>query len=83
MSTHLTRQANRVFALAAVGVLAVLLLQDMNWWKLLIPAWLAAWVTVQIALQHVATRPRTSVTQGNWHVTSLFLHRGKFGDLAH
>lgn len=83
MSTHLTRQANRAFALAAVAVLAVLLLQHMGWWKLLIPAWLVAWVTVQIALQHVATRPRTSATQGNWHVTGLFLHRGKAGDVAH
>lgn len=83
MSTHLTRQANRVFALAAVGVVAVLLLQDMGWWKLLIPSWLVAWVAVQIVLQHVATRPRSSVTPGNWHTASLFLHRGEAGDLAH
>jgi carbon starvation protein CstA len=52
------RQANRVFAMAAVAILAVLLLSDMSLWVMLVPVWLVSLLVTQIALQHYATNEK-------------------------
>lgn len=83
MSKHLKRQANRVFALAAVGVLAALLLKDIGLWKWLVPAWLAAWVIVQIALQHVATRPRVPDRRRRQHDVAACVPQARQRDAVH
>jgi carbon starvation protein CstA len=54
------RQANRVFAMAAVAILAVLLLSDMSLWVILVPVWLVSLLVTQIALQHYATNEKTT-----------------------
>lgn len=54
------RQANRVFAMAAVAILAVLLLSDMSLWIILVPVWLVSLLVTQIALQHYATNEKTA-----------------------
>ncbi len=51
-------QANRVFAMAAVAILAVLLLSDMSLWVILVPVWLVTLLVTQIALQHYATNEK-------------------------
>jgi carbon starvation protein CstA len=53
------RQANRVFALAAVAILAILLLSDMSLWVILVPVWFVSLLVTQIALQHYATNEKT------------------------
>jgi hypothetical protein len=53
------RQANRVFALAAVAILAILLLSDMSLWVILVPVWFVSLFVTQIALQHYATNEKT------------------------
>ncbi len=52
------RQANRVFAMAAVAILAVLLLSDMSLWVILVPVWFVSLLVTQIALQHYATNEK-------------------------
>ena len=52
------RQANRVFAMAAVAILAVLLLSDMSLWVMLVPVWFVSLLVTQIALQHYATNEK-------------------------
>jgi predicted lysophospholipase L1 biosynthesis ABC-type transport system permease subunit len=56
------RQANRVFAMAAVAILAVLLLSDMSLWVILVPVWLVSLLVTQIALQHYATNEKPLAT---------------------
>ena len=53
-------QANRVFAMAAVAILAVLLLSDMSLWVILVPVWLVSLLVNQIALQHYAKNEKTT-----------------------
>jgi len=53
------RQANRVFALAAVAILAILLLSDMSLWVIFVPVWFVSLLVTQIALQHYATNEKT------------------------
>lgn len=52
------QQANRVFALAAVAILAVLLLSQMSLWVILVPVWFVSLLVTQIALQHYATNEK-------------------------
>ena len=56
------RQANRVFAMAAVAILAVLLLSDMSLWVILVPVWPVSLLVTLIALQHYATNKKTLAT---------------------
>ena len=61
------RQANRVFAMAAVAILAVLLLSDMSLWVILVPVWLVSLLVTQIVLQHYATNEKLLATiEINW-----------------
>ena len=67
-------QANRVFAMAAVAILAVLLLSDMSLCVILVPVWLVSLLVNQIALQHYATNEKiTGYDQDKFRV--LFISR--------